>query len=126
MSRTFYDTATGRILARSKSGHGGPPVDDSVGAVDGWFDPATTYCPGGVPTARAVINYTQDKTEIVAAGGEVMTVTGLPTGSIIYFGAAEFASEAGGFTFDAMSIGVFTFVIDEPEYLKTIIQIEAI
>lgn len=125
MSSTYYDISTGRGIARSFSGHGGPRSDDSVGRIEGFYDLDTLYFPGGVPTARAVINYSLDKPTIVAAGGEVATVTGLPTGAIVYYETSEYATTAGSFSFDATTVGEFEFIIDEPGYLKTTIRITA-
>lgn len=125
MSRTFYDKATGRILARSFSGHGGPPVGDTIAAVDGWYDPEATYLPSGVPTARAVINYSLDKPTIVAAGGEVATVTGLPDGAVVYYETSEYATTGGSFSFDAVTPGIYDFLINQPDYLATTIRITA-
>ena len=125
MPSTYYDKTTGRGIARSFSGRGGPAADDSVGRVSGFYDLDTLYFPGGIPTARAVINYTLDKPTIVAAGGEVATVAGLPDGSTVYYDTSEYPTIAGSFTFDAVTAGVFYFIIDEPAYLKTTIRIEA-
>lgn len=126
MSSTYYDISTGRGIARSFSGHGGPATSDSVGRVEGFYDLDTLYFPGGVPTDRSAINYTLDKPTIVAAGGEFATVTGLPDGCMIYFSTDEIQSENGGFTFDATSVGFYQFIIDVPAFLKTTILIEAI
>lgn len=125
--RTFYDTATGRGVGNASKPNAGPVIDDNTQAVAGWHPCEECYFPGGVPTARAPIVYTVDKPVITAAGGEFATVSGLPSGCTIYFGSAEYLADAQGeFTFDALTVGLFTFVIDEVAYLRTTVVIEAI
>jgi hypothetical protein len=127
MAKTFYDTATGRGLGTSTSDSAGMTEDDNTASVDGIQCCDTNYFPGGVTTARAAINYTVDKPVITASGGEFATVGNLPANCLVQFGVAEYTADASGsFTFDALSIGVFTFVINQVDYLRTTITIEAI
>lgn len=124
-SKTFYDTTTGRGLGTSLSGAASPRKPD-VGEVFGIHDCACWYFPAGVPTERLAINYTLDKSTIVADGAEVATVTGLPASCTIHHNGNEYTAEPdGSFTFDAVTPGRFVFVIREIAYLETTIVIEA-
>jgi hypothetical protein len=123
-AKTIYDTTTGRILATSVSGRGGPPPGETVRAIDGIYDATTQYILDGVPTDKAVINYTLDK-EVIAPGGEVATVTGLPIGSTVMHRLTTYQTDAGSFTFDSETVGAYIFTVNHPAYLVARIKITA-
>ena len=78
---------------------------ETVKSIDGMYDESTQYLPDGIPTDRAVINYTLDKPVIERVGRSPPSQACL-IGSTVMHRLTTYQTDAGSFTFDARSWGI--------------------